>query len=88
MFGKHLVFLDSFQFMSSSLDKLRSNVLGDVFQHTDDVFKGEQLELMKKKRTYPYDFMEIFEGFHETELPPEKAFYSILNDEHVSSEAY
>ena len=86
--GKHLVFLDSFQFMSSGLDKLASNLSRDAFEHTGEVFKGEQLELMKKKGTYPYDHMDSFERFHETELPPQEAFYSILSDDHVSSETY
>ena len=88
MLGKHLVFLDSFQFMSSSLDKLASNLPRDAFEHTGKVFKGAQLKLMKKKGTYPYDHMDSFARFEETELPPQEAFYSILNDEHVSDEAY
>ena len=35
--GKHLVFLDSFQFRSSSLDRLAASLSEDAFKYTSDV---------------------------------------------------
>ena len=48
MLGKHLVFLDSVQFMSSSLDRLVANLPADAFKYTSHVFQGEKLALMKQ----------------------------------------
>ena len=45
--GKHLVFLDIFQFMSSSLEKLADKLPNDAFKYTVEVFKDEQFKLMK-----------------------------------------
>ena len=88
MFGNHLVFLDSFQFMSSSLDNLVKNLPDEAFKLTKQEFQNEQLNLMKQKGIYPYDYMDSFEKFNETELPTKQHFYSMLYDEHISDEQY
>ena len=88
MLGDHLVFLDSFQFMSLSLDKLVSNLPKDDLKYTSQAFKGRRLELMTRKGVYPYDFMDSFEKFNQKELPTKEDFYSILNDQHISDEDY
>ena len=87
MFGNSLVFLDSFQFMSSGLDKLVSNLPRKSLKYTSQKFKGKKLDLMARKGEYPYDYMDSFDKFNK-KLPPKEAFYSILNDEHISDEDY
>ena len=49
MLGNHLTFIDSLQFMSSSLDKLVNNLPKDDLTYTSKVFKGKKLDLMSKK---------------------------------------
>ena len=49
MLGNHLTFIDSFQLMSSSLDKLVNNLPKDDLIYTSKVFKGKKLDLMSKK---------------------------------------
>ena len=49
MLGNHLMFIDSFQFMSFSLDKLVNNLPKDDLIHGSKVFKGKKLDLMSKK---------------------------------------
>ena len=74
MLGNHLVFLDSFQFMSSSLDNLIKNLPDEAFKYTKQGFKKEQFEFMKQKGIYPYDHMDSFEKFNENKLPEKKNF--------------
>ena len=88
MLGNHLTFIDSFQFISSSLDKLVSNLPKDDLIYTSKVFKGKRLNLMSQKGVYPYDFMDSFEKFNQTELPTKDQFYSILNDQDISDDEY
>ena len=88
MLGNHLMFIDSFQFMSSSLDKLVSNLPKDDLMYTSKVFKGKRLNLMSQKGVYPYDFMDSFEKFNQMELPNKDQFYSILNDQHITDDEY
>ena len=49
MLGNHLTFIDSFQFMNSSLHKLVNNLPKDHLIYTWEVFKGKKLNLMSKK---------------------------------------
>ena len=86
--GNHLTFIDSFQFMSSSLDKLVSNLPKDGLIYTSKVFKGKRLNLMSQKGVYPYDFMDSFEKFNQMELPTKDHFYSILNDQDITDDEY
>ena len=88
MLGDHLTFIDSFQFMSSSLDRLVSNLPKDALKYTSKIFKGEKLDLMSKKGVYPYDYMDRFHKFDDTQLPSKEEFYSKLNHEHISDDDY
>ena len=88
MLGNHLTFIDSFQFMSSSLDKLISNLPKEVLKYTSEEFTGMKLSLMSPKEVYPYDHMDSFEKFDQTELPTKNQFYSILNDQHITNDEY
>ena len=88
MLGKHLVFLDSFQFMASSLERLAANLPTDAFKYTSQVFQDEKLALMKQKGVYPYDYMDSFQKFGDQQLPPKEEFYSILTDESIADEQY
>ena len=88
MLGNHLTFIDSFQFMSSSLDKLVSNLPAEALKYTSKKFQKEKLNLMTRKGIYPYDYIDSFEKFNKTELPAKEEFYSILNNEHISDEDY
>ena len=88
MLGNHLTFIDSFQFMGSSLDKLVSNLPKDDLIYTSKVFKGKRLNLISQKGVYPYDFMDSFEKFNQMEPPNKDQFYSILNDQHITDDEY
>ena len=88
MLGNHLTFINSFQFMGSSLDKLVSNLPNYNLIYTSEVFKGKRLNLMSQKGVYPYDFMDSFEKFNQTELPTKDQFYSVLNDQHITDDEY
>ena len=80
-----LVFIDSSQFMSSSLDSLVENLPNDAFKYTSKVCKNEKLNLIKQKGIYPYDYMD---SFNEKQLPKKEDFYCILNNENMTDEQY
>jgi hypothetical protein len=46
------------------------------------------LELVIKKGVYPYEYMDSWERFEETTLPPKEAFYSRLTDSEITDEDY
>ena len=86
--GKHLKFIDSFQFMNSSLDSLVKNISFDDMKYTSQEFKNEELTLMTRKGVYCYDYMDSFEKFNYKSLPPKEEFYSLLTDENISDDDY
>ena len=44
--------------------------------------------MLLRKGVYPYEYMDSWEKFDETALPPKNDFYSILNLEDISDEDY
>ena len=88
MLGNHLTFINSFQFMSSSLDKLVSNLPKEALKYASEEFTGKELSLMSQKGVYPYDFMDSFEKFDQTEPPTKDQFYSVLNDQDIMNDEY
>jgi hypothetical protein len=85
-------FLDSFAFMSSSLDKLSGNLLKDGkhnFKYTlGDGLNKTQEELILRKGVYPYDYIDSLDRFNETKLPSIEKFYSELNEGGISVKDY
>ena len=55
--NKNLVFIDSIQFMNSSLEKLVKNLTDDDFKYLTEEFGSKSLELLKQKGAYPYEYM-------------------------------
>ena len=61
--GKHLKFIDSYQFLPSPLANLAKALPDNKYIYTSEAFSGEKLELMKAKGVYPYDYMDSFQKF-------------------------
>ena len=86
--NKNLVFIDSKQFMNSSLEKLVKNLSDNDFKYLSEEFNPEQIKLVKEKGVYPYEYMDSFERFSEDKLPDKKHFYKFLRNKHISEKGY
>ena len=88
--SRNLVLIDSMQFLNSSLDKLVKNLLDEDFRYLVEEFGSKNLELLKQKGAYPYEYMNSFEKFKEKKLSARKYFFSstrkgkIGNDDKIS----
>ena len=92
-------FIDSMQFMNSSLDKLAKNLSDKDFKYLVEEFGSRNLEILKQKGAYPYEYMNSFERFNEEKLPARKYFFSStkkrkiddddkISDGHISIKDY
>ena len=59
--NKNLVFIDSMQFMNSSLEKLVKNLSDDDFKYLTKEFGSKNLELLKQKDAYRYEYLDSSE---------------------------
>ena len=87
------------QFMNSSLDKLVKNLSDEDFKYLVEEFGSENLEILKQKVAYPYEYMNNFERFNEEKVCARKDFFSStkkrkinndgkISDGHVSIKDY
>ena len=61
-----LRFIYRFQFLSSSLDSLVKNLNKEDSKYLSQEFHKNKLDLVNKKRVYPFEYMTDFEKFKET----------------------
>ena len=61
-------FIDSFKFLQTSLANLVGNLQPDDFYNTKSIFR-DNVELLTRKRIYPYDYVSSIEKLSETQLP-------------------
>ena len=83
-----IVFKDSFKFMRSSIKALVNNLPKNGFKNISKYYIPEQVELIKQKGFYPYEYMDKAEKINETKLPPREAFYSKLSGEGITEKNY
>ena len=43
-------------------------------------FPPNKLEILKRKDSYPYEWVDSYENFNYQELPPKECFYSSIKD--------
>ena len=98
--GKYLVFKDSYQFMSASLENLAKNLAkeGGVnnFHLLTKEFTNilpsaglkERLELIIRKGVYPYEYMNDWKKFELQNLPRIEDFANTLRNEQCSPTDY
>jgi hypothetical protein len=88
----NFVILDSYAFLSSSLDELSKILLNDSIDNfkysIQPNYTKEQKLLLLKKGVYPYEYIDSYNRFNETELPSKDKFYSKLADSHITDDEY
>ena len=75
--NENLVFIDSMKFMNPSLEK---NFSDNDFKYLTEEFGSKNLELLKQKDAYPYEYMDSFKRLDEEKLPDRECFYSSVKD--------
>ena len=91
-------FVDSYTFLSSSLDRLVGNTPKEDLRITKRDYptrspvirerQQERFDLVTRKGIYPYEYMDSFDRFDEEQLPPQSKFYSSFSDEGITDEDY
>ena len=83
-------FQDSLEYIAESLELKYFILTKNAFRDDEKLRLGEavSLKLLTKKGIYPYDFIDSFDRFNETDLPSKDRFFSKLRQECISTEEY
>ncbi|KYM94064.1 hypothetical protein ALC62_15325 [Cyphomyrmex costatus] len=86
-----LRFIDSYKFLSASLDKLASYLDKDKLKIVRSEFSAlsdEDFDLLTRKGVFPYEYVDSVERLNDTRLPPRESFHSSLTGDTVSESDY
>ena len=53
------------------------------FKYLSEEFHSKNLQLLKQKGLYPYEYMVSFKRFSEEKLPDEECFYGSVKDRKI-----
>ena len=72
------------------INKIDNDVLIKRFYNTYQLRENDinKFKLLLRKGVYPYEYMDSWKIFNETELPSKDKFYSTLNLEDISDDDY
>ncbi|XP_070152501.1 uncharacterized protein [Polyergus mexicanus] len=92
-FGKRLKlrFVDSFKFLSASLEKLASYLDKSELRIARSEFSDlsdADFELLARKGVFPYEYVDDVDKLLVTRLPPREAFHSSLTGDAISENDY
>ena len=82
-----LIYIESFQYLSSSLDSLVKNLSKNDFKYLSQEFDDNVLGLVKQKGFYPDKCMNYFEKFKE-ELSGKERFHSSLTGRNINGKEF
>ena len=82
-----IVFLDSLQFCRVSLDTLAGNLQDSDFKHLLSEFPKDELELLRKKDSYPYEWVDSDRKFIYPRSTPKESFYSSIDGKRGKGDA-
>ena len=71
------VFIDSMEFINSSLENLVQNLSDNDFKYLTQEFGSKDLGLLKQKDPYPYEYMNSFKRFSEKKLTDKNIFSAL-----------
>ncbi|XP_066590764.1 uncharacterized protein [Prorops nasuta] len=85
------IFLDSFRFLNSSLEKLANYVDQNNFTRLKSEFQDISLNafnLLTHKGVFPYDYVKDLNVLNESKLPSRELFYNHLKECEISENDY
>ena len=84
-----LRFIDSFKFLSTSLENLGNGLdVGSLRETRKHFVNNDKFNLMRKKGVFPYSYVDSLEKMEITSLPTKAEFYDTLSEQHISEESY
>lgn len=82
-------FIDSYQFLSSSLNELSQSLnVSDFINLSHEFIDNEQTHLLRRKGVYPHDYIDSWSKYDENKLPHKERFYNSLKLEHITDNDY
>ena len=72
--NRNIIFLDLNQLYKGSLDSLTSNLGNNDFKHLLSEFPTNKLEILKRKDSYLYEWVDSYEKLNYEELPTKNVF--------------